>query len=198
MGLIFRKLWGFLLIFSTGFTSLISYLFFLNQSLSSILLTAFDAISSSKDEVLSINPSSNIFNFGDLNVHRKDWLTCSGETDRPVELYYDFSISNGLTQIFNIPTGIPDHMVNFPFWICDCDSHSLSCSYGRISFFWPYYLFYISFSRNSDHSVVSASIDFLSNSKNGCLFSWYSLWLLLCSLGWPWCSFENYPRGGYL
>ena len=59
----------------------------------------FDSISSNIDEVLSINPSANVFVFGDFNVHHKDWLTCSGGTDRSGELCYDFSISNDLTQM---------------------------------------------------------------------------------------------------
>ena len=37
----------------------------------------------------------------------------SGGTDRAIELCYNFSISNDLTQ-----------MVNFPTWIPDCDSHN--------------------------------------------------------------------------
>ena len=41
------------------------------------------------DEVLSINPSANVFVFGDFNVHHKDWLTYSGGTDRPGELCYN-------------------------------------------------------------------------------------------------------------
>ena len=87
-----RKLYRFLLMFSTGFTSL-SDLFFLYRSLTSSLSTVFDSILSDIDEVLSINPS--------------------GGTDRPGELSYNFSVSNNLT-----------HMVNFPAWIPDCDSHS--------------------------------------------------------------------------
>ena len=31
------------------------------------------------DEILSINPSANVFIFGDFNSHNKDWLTYSGE-----------------------------------------------------------------------------------------------------------------------
>ena len=76
-----------------------------------------------------INPSANVFVFGDFNVHHKDWLTYSGGTDRPGELCYNFSISNDLTQ-----------MVNFPTWIPDCDSHSptllglfLSCDANSMS-----------------------------------------------------------------
>ena len=38
------------------------------------------------DQVLSINPSANVFVFADFNVHHKDWLTYSGGTDRPGEL----------------------------------------------------------------------------------------------------------------
>ena len=64
---------------------------------------------------------------------------------------YNFSISNDLTQ-----------MVNFPTWIPDCDSHSpalldlfllMLCSTMA---FLPL--------GNSDHVVVSVSIDFPSNS----------------------------------
>ena len=73
----------------------------------------FDFISSNIDEVFLINPSANVFVFGDFNVHHKDWLTYSGGTDRPGEQCYNFSISNDLTQ-----------MVNFPTPISDCDSHS--------------------------------------------------------------------------
>ena len=111
MGLISRKPSRFLLMFSTGFTSLIVFLFFLYQSPSS-LCKVFDSISSNIDEVLSINPSA-VFVFEDFNVHHKDWLTYSGGTGWPGELCYSFCISNDLTQ-----------MVNFPTWIPDCDSHS--------------------------------------------------------------------------
>ena len=91
------------------------YFFFLYQSPSSTLCMVFDSISYNIDEVLSINPSANIFVFGDFNVHYKDWLMYSGGTDWPGELCYNFSISNDLTQIVNFPTQIPD-----------CDSHSPS------------------------------------------------------------------------
>ena len=70
----------------------VSYFFFLYRSPSSSLCTAFDSISSNIDEVLSINPSANVLVFVDFNVHHKDWLTCSGKTDRPGELCYNFSI----------------------------------------------------------------------------------------------------------
>ena len=66
--------------FSTGFTSLSVLLLFPHRSPSSSLYLVFDSISSNIDEVLSINPSDNMFVFGDFNVHHKDWLTCSGQT----------------------------------------------------------------------------------------------------------------------
>ena len=91
-----------------------SYFFFLYQSPSS-LCTVFYSISSNIDEVLSINPSANVFLFGNFNVHHKDWLTYSSGTDRSGELSYNFSISNDLTQMVNFPTHIPDY-----------DSHSLT------------------------------------------------------------------------
>ena len=119
------------------------------------LCTVFDSISSNIDQVLSINPSANMFVFGDFNVHHKDWLTYSGGTDRSGELCYNFSISNDLTQMVNFPTRIPD-----------CDSHSPALldlfissdvSICSTMAFPPL--------GNSDHVVVSVSIDFPINSK---------------------------------
>ena len=119
----------------------------------------FDSISSNIDEVLSTNPSANIFVFGDFNIHHKDWLTYSGGTDRSGELCYNFSISNDLNQV-----------VNFPTRILDCDSHSLAlldlfissaASICSTMAFPPL--------GNSDH-VVSVSIDFPSNSQRDAPF----------------------------
>ena len=76
------------------------------------MCTVFDCIPSNIDEVLSINPSANVFVFGDFTVRHKDWLTYFGGTDRLGKLCYNFSISNDLTL-----------MVNFPARIPDCDSH---------------------------------------------------------------------------
>ena len=113
-------------------------------------MEGFDSISSNTDEVLSINPSANVFVFGDFKVHHKDWLTYSGGTDRPGELCYNFSISNDLTQMVNFPTRIPD-----------CDSHSPAlldlflssdASICSTMAFPPL--------ENFDHFDVSVSIDF--------------------------------------
>ena len=122
--------------------------YFLYRSPSSSLCTVFDSISSNIDEVLSINPSANVFVFGDFNVHRKDWLTYSGRTDRPGELKRPYSDTTS-------PTRIPD---------CDCASLALldlclssDASICSTMAFPPL--------GNSDHVVVSVSIDFPINSK---------------------------------
>ena len=48
--------------------------------------TVVGAISSNVDELLLISPSTDVFIFGDSNVHHKDWLNYSVGTDRPGEL----------------------------------------------------------------------------------------------------------------
>ena len=132
-----------------------SYFFFLYQSPSSSLCTVFDSISSNIDEVLLINPSANVFVFGDFNIHHKDWLTYSGGTDQPGKLCYNFSISYDLTQMVNFPTRIPD---------CDSCSPVLlgllissDASICSTMAFPPF--------GNSDHVAVSVSTDFPSNSQ---------------------------------
>ena len=121
-----------------------------------VVMYGLFSISSNIVEVLSVNPSAaNVFVIRDFNIHIKDWLTYSNGTDRPGELCYNFSISNVFT-----------HMVNFPSRIPDCDSHrpalldlfiSSDTNICSTMAFPPL--------RNSDHVVVSVSIDFLSNSK---------------------------------
>ena len=136
----------------------VSYFFFSCRSPSSSLCTVFDSISSNIDEVLSINSAANVFVFGDFNVHHKDWLSNSGGTDQPGELCYNISILNDVTQ-----------MVNFPTWIPDCGSHSLldlslssdtsicsTMAFRRLG--------------NSDHVIVSVSIDLPSNSQQNAPF----------------------------
>ena len=133
----------------------VSYFFFLYRSPSSSLCTVFDSISSNIDEVLSINPSANVFVFGDFNVHHKDWLTYSGGTGTPGELCYNFSISNDLTQIVNFPTRIPDYDSPSPalldLFISSDASICSTMAFPPLG--------------NSDHVVVSVSIDFPINSK---------------------------------
>ena len=87
-------------------------------------------------------------------------MTYSGGTDRPGDFCYNFSVSNDLIQ-----------MVNFPTWIPDCDSDSpallglfLSSDTSICST--------IAFPPlgNSDHVVVSVSIDFPTNSQQDAPF----------------------------
>lgn len=56
----------------------------------------------------SVNPSGYSVVFGDSKVRHRDWLTCSGGSDRLGELWYNFTMSNDLTQTVNFPTRIPD------------------------------------------------------------------------------------------
>ena len=76
------------------------------------------------------------------------------------DICYNFSISNDLTQIVNFPTQIPD-----------CDSHSLALldlfisSDASICSTMAFPTL-----GNSDHVVVSVSIDFPINSKQDSLF----------------------------
>ena len=50
----------------------VPYSFFLHQSPFWFLCTVLDYISFNINEVLSINPSANVFAFGDFNVHHKN------------------------------------------------------------------------------------------------------------------------------
>ena len=59
----------------------LSYFFFPHRSPSSSLCTIFDSTSSNLDEVLWLNPSANVFIFGDFSIPHKDWFTYSGGTD---------------------------------------------------------------------------------------------------------------------
>ena len=69
----------------------VSYFFFLYRSPLTLCMV-FNSISSNIVEVLSINPSGDVFVFADFNVYHKDWVTYSPRTDRPGELCYKISI----------------------------------------------------------------------------------------------------------
>ena len=141
----------------------VSYFFLLYWSPSS-LCKVFDSVSSNIDEVLWINPSANVFVFGDFNVHHKDWITYSGGTDRSGEFCYNFSISNDLTQ-----------MVNFPTWIPDCYFHS------------PLLDLYIF----SDANFCSTRAFPLLENWLHCLWL-FSCWLGRCLLSFERCSTGGY------
>ena len=105
--------WLYFIQYLTSFSSINHFLH---------LHAVFNSISYSIDEVLSTNPSANVFVFVYFNIHHKVWLTYSDGTDIPGKLCYNFSTSNELIK-----------MVNFPTWISDCDSQS--CFFGFISIF---------------------------------------------------------------
>ena len=130
----------------------VSYFFFLYRLRSSASCTVFDSISSNIDEVLSINPSANFLSLESLTSIIRTGLPILVEL---INLVNNFSISIELTQMVNFLTRIPD-------W----DSHSpalldlLISSDGSICTkmaFPPL--------GNSDHVVVSVSIDFPTNSQ---------------------------------
>ena len=147
------------LCFRLALLNSVSYFFFLYQSPSVSLWTVFDYISSHINQVLSIKPSAVCF-FGDFNVHHKDWLTYSCGTDQPAELCYDFSISNDLTQMVNFPAGIPNSDSHGPALLhLFLSSDTSICSTMA---FPPL--------GNSDHIVLSVSIDFPSNSQRDAPF----------------------------
>ena len=129
--------------FWTGFTSLSVLLLFFYQSRSLSSCAVFDFILSNIDNVLSINPSANVFIFGDFNVCHKDWLTYSGGTNRPGEPFYNFPISNNLTQIVNFPK---THAILDFFLSSVSNCSTMACP--------PL--------GNPDHVVVSVSVDLLS------------------------------------
>ena len=89
-------------------------------------------------------------------MHHWAWLSYSGETDRPDELCYEFFI---ISNDLNFPTRIPDCHSNSPALL---DFFSFDASICSLMAFLPL--------GNSDHVVVSVSIDFQTNSKRDAPF----------------------------
>ena len=97
--------------------SAVSYFFSLYQSLSLSFCRVFYSTLSNIDEVLSINPSANVFVFGNFNVHNKDWLTYSGGTDlvNPVTISLSqITLIRWLTFLLRFQTVI---LIVLLFWI---------------------------------------------------------------------------------
>ena len=97
---------GSYLCFWLALLDALSYFFFLYQSPSSSLCTVFDSISSNTDEALFINLPTNVFVFGDFNVHHKYWLTYSVLTPFH-RIAYDYSCADW--------DGILDHLRDAPW-----------------------------------------------------------------------------------
>ena len=127
----------------------VSYFFFLYESPSSASCLFFYSISSNIHEALSINPSANVFLFRDFNVHHKGWLSYSGGTDRPGEIWRD--------------------LLRWSTFLLGSLTLALTILHSWIYF---YLLMLVAFYplENSDHAVVSVSVDFLSNSRQDAPF----------------------------
>ena len=100
-----------------------------------------------------MNPSANLFVFGDFNVHHKDWFTYSGGTDKSGKLINFLSqttLLRWLTFVLRSQTVILTVLL---FWIYFSSDASI-CSTMT---FPPF--------GNSDHVAVSVSIDFPSYSE---------------------------------
>ena len=81
--------------FSTGFTSFSVFISSIDHLFG--LYAVFDAISSNIDEVLSIDPSANVFVFGDFNtlameILKWSFLKCGGRTTHG-PIYQNFSLT---------------------------------------------------------------------------------------------------------
>ena len=112
------------------------------------------------DEVLLINPSANVFVFGDFNVHQKDWLNILVELTDLVNPVIIILSQMTLPRWLTFPLGfLAVTLAVLFFWICFFFSDASICSTMVFS---P--------SGNFDHVVVSDSIDFLSNSKQDAPF----------------------------
>ena len=146
-GLTSRKLCRFLLLFSTGFTSLSVLLLFPRICARFLILFHVTQMRFSRSThlliFLSLETLTSIIS-----------STYPGGTDWPGELCYNFSISNNFTQ-----------MVNFTTWIPGCDSHGpalLDWFISSATSICSTIAFHLL--GNSDH-LVSVSIDFPSNSQ---------------------------------
>ena len=135
--------------------SVSSFFFFYQSSLS--LCMVFDAISSNIDDFLSINPSANVFVFGDSN--HKDCITYSDGTYRLVNFVIIFLSQMILLRWLTSLLGSQTVTLTVPlFWIFISFDASICFTMASPSL------------GNSDHVVVSVSINFLLNSKRDAPF----------------------------
>ena len=141
----------------TDFTSLCVLLLFPLSITFFVFVHSFCSNSSNIDEVLSINPSAN-FVFGDFNLHHKDWVTCPGGTDlmNSVTIFLSqMTLLRWLTfllgsQADSHSPALLDLFLSFDASICS------TMTFPPLG--------------NSDHVVVSVSIDFPSNSQRNAPF----------------------------
>ena len=103
----------------------VSYFFFLYQSPSSSLCTVFGPVSSNIGEVLSINPSANVFVFGDFNVHQKILSSgasiCSTMAFPPLRNYDHVAVSVSIDFPSNSQGDAPFHCIAYDYSRADWD-----------------------------------------------------------------------------
>ena len=172
MWLISRKLCRFLIMFSTSFTSLSIYFFFLYQSPSSLCIV-FDSISSLQ-MCLSLETLKSII-----------------RTGSPILVEFIDLVKSSIIFL---------SQSTLLRWLTFLLGSSESCCFGFISFSGCQYLFYNGFpSVGKFWSCGCLSSHWLSNKlKTGCLISLHSLCLFSCWLGWSSWSLERCSTGGYL
>ena len=158
IGLTMRKLSDFFFVFATGFTSF-SVLFIIPLLIIIFFFVhGIGAISFNVDQVLSINPSVNVFVFKDFNFHLKDWMAYSDGTDKSGELCYNFLILNTLFKWLTFKLGSLTLTVLL-FWISLFLLTLLFILYW-LSLHWEILV----------RLVVSVSINFPSNSEGDVSF----------------------------
>ena len=172
--------------FSTGFTSLMSYFFFLYWSLSLSLCMVFGSVSSNTDEVLSINPSGNILSFKTLTSIIRTGLPILAElidlVNSVIIFLSQMILLRWLTFILGSQTVILTVLL---FWISFFQM--LVFVQQLLPLLWEILIMFLS-------RFYWLSIKF----TKGCSISLHSLWLFSCWLGWSSWSFERCSMGGYL
>ena len=160
------KFWEFLYMFLTGYAwfTLTFFLFYLPPS--SSLYTVFDAVSLNADNVISFNPYSNEFTFGNLNVHHSIIRSPYTILAKLIELVNSVKIPSQMA-LLRLQTSL--------FWSLTL---MLWASVFWIQFYlltlksWPKICYPVSFPvlGNSDHVVVLVSNDFPLNRNHECYF----------------------------
>ena len=139
----------------------VSNFFPLSRSPSLSLCMVFDSISANIDEVLLINPSANVFVFGDFNVIIRTGLPIVVEL---IDLVYSviiFLSQMTLLKWLTFLLGSQTVMVLLFFILTSYASIFSTMAFPPLG--------------NSDHVVVSVSIDFTSKLSTGYPISSHSL-----------------------
>ena len=165
----------------------VSYFFFLFRSLFSSLCTVFYSVSSDMDEVLSINPSANVFVL--------ETLTSIIRTGLPI-----------LIELINLVNSIIILLSQMTLLRWLTFLHGSQTVILIVLLFWTYFflltlVFVLQWlpSIGKFWSCCCLSFHWLSiKFTMGCLVSSHSLWLFSCWLGSSLWSFERCSIGGYL